>query len=384
MRSTQPAWLTGVAKTSLHEQLFALSVAAIVLLMGAALARTEYLPNFGARVVSVLQATSQEVHIALQDSAPAHTAHRVFPTAARGSVYAAAAEAATQEMQHELSTAAIGTPSSPIPTQLHEAGSRRAQRYEMRGVRLLAALATDLPLAARHFDSVQHTEAFVAASYFGMGVVVYHVAYAIPSQYVTAVYWAGAQLFSLAVQTRDVARVFPGELERSLVLVGLDVQTVAHSAIHLDVRLAFGIATVTPSAARSMVLAVGAVGARTLQLSVDAPYAMRNAYLGAASVLAYAGPALSQQGLALEYGGARLFTNAVQSALVHYEGGIQQSAVAIDASVGAIFSATQQAVGDVRVAIAAFTNTSRASVERGAAASAAAIHAFSSAVPGSP
>ena len=384
MRSAQPAWLNGVAKTPLHEQLFALSIAAVVLLMGATLARTAYLPNLGAQVVSMLQTTSQEVRVALQNSATAHAPHLTLPAPARGSAYAAAAVEATQAMQRELGTGVAGTPVSTIPAQLHEAANRSAQRYEARGVRLLAALVAALPVVASHFDSMQHAEASVGASYLSMGAAVYSVAYAIPGQYLTAVHWAGAQLFSLAVQTRDVATVFPGELEHSLALVGRDVQILTQSAIRLDVRLAYGIATVTPSAARDMVLAVGAVGTSALQLSGDAPYVARDAFLSVASTAAYAGPALAQQGLALEYGGARLFTNAVQSALVRYEGGIQQSAVAIDASVGAVFSATQQAVGDVRVAIAAFANTSRVSVERGAAASAAAIQAFSSAVPGRP
>lgn len=380
MRATQPPWLNGLAQTPLHEQLFALSVAAIVLFAGAAAAHTTLLPQVESRTVVAFTTAVQNVRLAIQGSGQSSPV-QLFP--AQHAPYVAAAAAASETMQHDLVAGATAQSESFSP-DLRAAADHAALQNEEQGIRLLAALSSAWPALIAHLDSPAHITASAAAVYLGAGNALYGTAQAVPGYYLAAVQWAGSKVYGVAVQTRDLAASIPRLVTASLTAVGRATQSASSAAIQADTRLAYGIAAAAPTVARMVTAGVVVMGQRLAQFAAATPYRARDAYLSAVAVPAQVGPALAQDAFALEYGAASRFVSAVQSITSHYEAGVQTTAVALNVSVSAISSATLQTAQNIQVAAVQFAQFSRTAVQRGATASATALGAFSSALSGRP
>lgn len=371
MRAVQPSWLNGLAQTPLHEQLFALSVAAIVLLSSAAIANTNYFPRTEAHLAVALQSVVREAHLALlgvSSGAPTHAAGQ----------YAAAA-AATQTMQRDLNAgSAVRLPVFSVRER--ETAGLNAYWYEARGAQLLTVLGAAIPGLMARFDSPARAQSSLASAYFGMGDSLYALAHAMPGYYLAAVEQVGNRVYAGAVKTRDIVGEVPGAITASLTLLGSEVQAASYAAIRADVQLAYGTVIFAPSLVRAVVLGIGSIGTQMARVAAVAPYAARNLSLRIAAMPEHIGPALARGAFSLEYGVAKRFTDDVQAVASQYMTGIQTTAVALDSGITAVSSSMQQAVTEAQFAATQFAAFSRIALGRGVAASAAALDSFSAAV----
>ena len=383
MRHTQPPWLKSIARTPLHEHIFALSVAAIVLFAGASVANTNLLQRAAVHAVALVSSFSAPAQGVRPAPSGMAAAAAVLPShAPSGTPYAVQRRAATASMQYEIASPRSGSDGSlAVSTHMREKAVLDANAYVAQGAQRFARWRSFVAAAAVQFSSPQRALASVAAGYRALGRSFYEIAYVVPQYYLAGVRAAGVATFSAAVATRDTIAHAPYAAERALVAVGLETQALSHAAVRTDEHVAYWFAATGPAVSRAVAVAVGSTGDWLLQGAARAPRVAARSFWAVASIPASAGPAISHRAFAFEYGLASQFLGTVHEVLGSYAAGVQTAGVALRTGVLRTGAATGQAVATLQGSAYRAVRFSRAAFVRGATASAAVLIGFSRAGP---
>ncbi|MBU6388609.1 hypothetical protein KGQ72_01905, partial [Patescibacteria group bacterium] len=353
-------------KSSLRSQVFALSVAGIVVFSSALAAQAAVIPQIADVAASIARSVASGFD-ATFGAIPAHVAEHI--SAADTVARAQSARVASQSLR---ASADIAMPLlakldfSSVQLPFSENSFATRQR-EGPAAMASANVATNTPAL-----SVENVKSFardayanlsspslitraLARGYVALGDDAYSAIAASLAAYRSLIETAGANTLALAATTRDMLAGAPQAVNRVNLAFGQSIISATHFAIRADVSLAYGTAAAAPATARATVAFIGSAGDLLAGATARVPALAAGLYLRATAAPAELAPAVAQAVFNAEYAGAVRFASAAHTTAATY--------LALVENTGAVaYSGTTGAVALAHTAAPLFTHT-RATLE---------------------
>ncbi len=297
-------------RVSLRSHVVALSVALAVVFSGAALARSDMLPQLGGRIAAIAQKTASGFG-AMSGDVSARIASRIDSTNRGVDAISQRVAAMNATASAQLASPLLASPDlSPLHMTLGTARPGSEASEPAPRIAPLTSVAEAQASMASSFavltSPTQLTSALLRA-YLATGTAAYGGITASLVAYRAFIERSGAAALALATVSRDALAAAPHLITAALLGTGHLAIDASHAAIHADVVAAYGLAAAAPASARVTVVLMGGVGDALAGATARVPALATAAYLRATAVPATLAPKLAQAVFGAEYDAALRF-----------------------------------------------------------------------------